>query len=292
MAESSRGSWKRRALVVLATLGAVAAVGVLGVWLWLRVPPTEATTAEAMARFTEVLHGDTEGRPAALSALAGAIDADPEDARAHLWFGLANLHGYLEHRELAYAVRATRAFEEATELDPDEPSNEGWRAFFAYQAAKRRGEDLREPTEALLDAAAADPSFTSFLAAVSLAERPLESGLPQRTLGPLEDAGDCGDGTTHSCRTAPLFPHGAEGYHATLGDLRIRLGDLEGGRASYRRALEMPAAASWPYREAFVAWTEGAEERARRFGDGGPDDDPEDVFFASGERACAACHER
>ena len=46
----------------------------------------------------------------------------------------------------------------------------------------------------LLAASAADPSFTSFLAAVSLADLPLDTGLPQRTLAPLEGAADCGDG--------------------------------------------------------------------------------------------------
>ena len=284
--------WPRRLGFALLALLLLGALGVGGFFWWLRVPPTDASTAEAVALFTEVMNGATEKRPEALSALAGALDRDPEDARAQLWFGLANLHGYLEHRELPYAIRATRAFEEAAALAPENPSAEGWRAFFAYQAAESREEDMAEPTRELLEAAAADPSFTSFLAAVSLADRPLESGLPQRTLAPLEAAGDCGDGTSWTCRTGELFPHGPEGYHATVGDLRVRLGDLEGGQESYARALEMPAAARWPYRDAFEAWVEAAPERARRFADDDPSNDPEDIFFAPGDRACATCHER
>ncbi len=245
-----------------------------------------------MARFGEVMNGATEKRPEALSALAGAIAREPRNGRVQLYFGLANLHGFLDHREMPYAIRASRAFARAVELLPDDPSAEGWRAFFEYQAAESREDDLREPTQALLAAAAADPSFTSFLAAVALAERPLESGLPQQTLAPLEAAGACADGTTYGCRTGPLFPHGAEGYHATLGDLRIRLGDLEGGQESYARALEMPAADSWPYREEFERWVEGAEARAAAFGDADPSNDPDAVFFAHGPRACATCHER
>lgn len=147
------------------------------------------------------------------------------------------------------------------------------------------------PRQALLDAAEADPSFTSFLAAVSLAELPLDSGLPQRTLAPLEAAADCGDGTSWSCRTSTLFPHGAEGYHATVGDLRVRLGDLQGGQQSYALALTMPAADRWPYREAFERWVRAAPDRAARFTDDDASNDPEDIFFASGERACASCHQ-
>ncbi len=284
--------WRRWLLRIAVTLVVLGAASALGLWLWLRVPATDASLDEAVGTFTEVMNGDWDRRPEALSKLAGAIDRNPESGRAHLWFGLANLHGFLEHRdELAYAIRASRAFEKAAELSPD-PSAEGWRAFFAYQAAESRGEDMDGPTQALLDAAAADPGFTSFLAAVSLADLPLSTGLPQRTLAPLEGAGDCGDGTTHTCRTAPLFPFGAQGYHATVGDLRVRLGDLEGGQESYRRALEMPNTERWPYREAFEAWAAGAEERSNAFMDDDPSNDPEDIFFATGDRACATCHER
>lgn len=275
---------------ILGTLLGLGAVGALGVWLWIRVPVIEATEAEAVAAFTEVMNGDWDKRPEAISMLAGAIDANPESGRAHLWFALANLHGFLEHRELPYAIRASRAFEKAAELS-DDPSAEGWRAFFEYQAAESREEDMSGPTEELLAAAEADPSFTSFLAAVTLADLPLDSGLPQRTLPPLEAAGDCGDGTTWTCRTGHLFPYGPQGYHATVGDLRIRLDDLEGGRESYAKALEMPNTESWPYREAFETWAAGAEDRASAFGDDDPSNDPEDIFFATGDRACATCHE-
>ncbi len=282
--------WRRWILGTLGVLVLLGAVGALGLWLWVRVPPTAASEAEAIAAFTEVMHGDWGQRPEALSMLAGAIDASPESGRAHLWFGLANLHGFLEHRELPYAIRASRAFERAAELS-DDPSAEGWRAFFEYQAAESRGEDMSGPTATLLAAAEADPGFTSFLAAVSLADQPLSSGLPQQTLPPLEAAGDCGDGTTHTCRMGPLFPYGPQGYHATVGDLRIRIGDLEGGRASYAKALEMPNTESWPYREAFEAWAAGAAERAAAFGDDDPSNDPDAIFFATGPRACATCHE-
>ncbi|MCA9532236.1 MAG: hypothetical protein KC593_01105 [Myxococcales bacterium] len=283
--------WARRIATGVAVVTLVGGLAALGLWLWVRVPPTDASPEEAMAVFAEVLNGATERRPSALSALAGALAREPQNGRVQLYFGLANLHGFLEHREMPYAIRASRAFARAAVLLPDDPSAEGWRAFFEYQAAESREEDLREPTRALLAAAAADPSFTSFLAAVALADRPLASGLPQQTLAPLEAAGACADGTTYGCRTGPLFPHGAEGYHATLGDLRVRLGDLEGGRQSYARALEMPAADSWPYRAQFERWVEGAEARAAAFADADTTNDP-DVFFAHGPRACAACHER
>jgi len=285
-----RPRWQRWLLGTLATLAGLGAGGALGLWLWIRVPATDASEAEAIAAFTEVMNGAWEKRPEAIAMLAGAIDREPESGRAHLWYGLANLHGFLEHRELPYAIRASRALEKAAELS-DDPSAEGWRAFFEYQAAESRDEDMSGPTETLLAAGEADPSFTSFLAAVSLADRPLESGLPQRTLPPLEAAGDCGDGTTYTCRMGHLFPYGPQGYHATVGDLRIRLGDLEGGRESYAKALEMPNTETWPYREAFADWAAGAEARASAFGDDDPSNDPEDIFFATGDRACATCHE-
>lgn len=285
-------SWKKRLALLAAVLFGVGGAAALGLLAWIRVAPTDASTEEGVALLTEVMNGATRKRAEALSALAGALERDPEDARAQLWFGLANLHGYLDEREMPYAIRASRAFEKAAELAPENPSAEGWRAFFEYQAAKSREEDLAGPTDALLAAADADPSFTSFLAAVSLAERSLESGLPQRTLPPLEAAEDCGDGTSWSCRTSSLFPHGAEGYHATVGDLRVRLGDLEGGQQSYRKALEMPAADRWPYRDAFESWVSAAPERAARLADDDASNDPDAIFFSSGARACASCHER
>lgn len=286
-----RPSWAKRLTILVTSLVVLGGFVAAGASWWIRVPPTDASTDEAVALFTEVMNGATSRRPEALSALAGALDRDSEDARAQLWFGLANLHGYLDHRELRYAIRAARAFDRASELAPENASAEGWRAFFAYQAAKSRDEEMTGPTQELLDAAEADPSFTSFLAAVSLAERSLESGLPQRTLGPLEAAEDCGDGTSWTCRMSPLFPHGAEGYHATVGDLRVRLGDLEGGQRSYALALEMPAADHWPYRDAFEEWVSTAPQRAARFADDDASNDPREIFFASGSRACASCHQ-
>ena len=174
-------------------------------------------------------------------------------------------------------------------LDPSNGSAEGWRAFFQYMAARRRERGLQAATEALFAAGRADPRFSSFLVAVAVADAPLSSGLPQRALGPLEAAGDCGDGTTYTCRVSTLHPHAPEGYHATLGDLKVRLGQVDAGRAEYRKALEMPTARTWPYRERFERWIESAEARAAQLTNDTPDDDPP-VFFAHGPLACAACH--
>jgi hypothetical protein len=182
------------------------------------------------------------------------------------------------------------AIERAVELDAADTGAEGWRAFFAYQAARSRGHDLGAARTALLDASADDPRFTPFLAAVSLARMPLSSGYPERVLEPLLAIEDCGDGTSHSCRNSPLNPHGAEGYHATVGDLKLRLGDVEGARRSYARALEMESAATWPYRDAFESWVQSAESRAAALAN--EDEDGPPIFFATGERACASCHER
>ncbi len=270
------------------TLGA----GVLALWWWLRVPAIDSNTDRAVELFSRVLNGEANLRPRALSALAGAIERDPQDARAHLWFGLANMHGYLEHRTLPYAIRATRAFDRAVQLDPANRSAEGWRAFFAYQAAVKQEDDLAEPTRALLAAGRADPGFTSFLVAVALAKQPRSTGYPGQALPPLRAAGDCGDGTTHRCRISSLFPHAAEGYHATLGDLLVRLGRVDEGQREYQKALAQETAHAWPYRKEFIRWVEQTERRAARLS---RDDAPKtnrDIFFASGPRACAACHEK
>ncbi|MFK7987764.1 MAG: hypothetical protein AB8I08_17235 [Sandaracinaceae bacterium] len=275
------------ALTALLLVGGGVAVGG---WAWLRVPIIDSSREEGVAAFSQVLNGQTGRQDEALSRLAGAIDRDPDDARAHLWFGLANLHGYIRNRELPYAIRASRALERAVELDPGNTTAEGWRAFFAYQAAEARGQDLDVARRALLDAAQQSPRFTPFLAAVALADLPLESGVPAALLPPLEALEDCGDGTSDSCRRTALFPHGAEGYHATVGDLRVRLGDLEGGQRAYAQALAFESARTWPHREAFEAWVESAPERSARLTNARSDDDPP-VFFASGDRACAMCHQ-
>ena len=282
--------WKRRVSIAAVLLVVVIGAAAVGLWWWLRVPAIEANAPTAMALFARVLNGEQDLEPRAIAALAGAVEAEPNNARARLWYALANMHALIRTRELPYAIRASRAFDRAVELDPSDTSAAGWRAFFAYQAAKSRGEDLSEPRDALLEASARDPRFTPFLAAITLARMPLSSGYPQRVLGPLEAIEDCGDGTSYTCRLSPLFPHGAEGFHTTLGDLRVRLGDVEGGRRSYARALTMPNAATWPYRAAFVQWSEGAERRAEQLTNDDPSDDPP-IFFATGPRACATCHE-
>lgn len=281
---------RRRWLTALAVVAILAGLA-LGAWWWLRIPPRDASLPEARAIATRVLNGETALRGRALSSLAGAVERDPDDPEAHLWLGLTSFHALVDTGELRYAIHTERHLERAAALDPGDGSTEGWRAFFAYQKARSRGEDLAAPRAALLEAGRRDPGFTSFLVAVALAPMPLESGYPQRVLPPLEAIEDCGDGTSHTCRTGPLFPHGAEGYHATVGDLHVRLGDVEAGRASYARALAVPSAPDWPYREAFLRWVDGAEERARRSTDDDPADDPP-VFFATDERACAACHRR
>ena len=277
-------------MIAAAVVAALVGIGALGLWWWLRVPTLDYDTPEAIALFARVLNGEHDQQDRAISALAGAIDAHPGDARAHLWFGLANMHAFIGNDELPYAIRATRALDRAVELDPSDTSAAGWRAFWRFQVADNRGDDLAGPRRELLDAAEGDPRFTPFLVAVAMADEPLDSGWPQRALPPLEAIEDCGDGTASSCRTGHLFPHGTEGFHATLGDLKVRLGDVEGGRAQYARARALPTYADWPYRDAFEAWTEGADERARRLTNDDPGDDPT-IFFASGDRACAACHE-
>ncbi|MEL6187317.1 MAG: hypothetical protein AAFU79_22050 [Myxococcota bacterium] len=282
---------QRWVLVGAAGVLIASSVVAAGGWWWLRVPPVDADWPTARSRFEKVLNGALDQEAQALSSLAGALRRQPDHARSHLWFGIANLHGFIRHRELPFAIRASRALSRAVELDGDDTSAAGWQAFFAYQAARSRERDLSEARAALLAAAERDPRFTPFLAAVALASLPLESGFPARVLAPLEAIEDCGDGTSHSCRTSPFYPHGAEGYHATLGDLRIRLGDLEGGRRAYARALEMKSAQTWPYREAFVAWTSEAEMRMALLTNADSSDDPP-VFFARGARACAACHEQ
>ncbi|MEM9072601.1 MAG: hypothetical protein AAGE52_29100 [Myxococcota bacterium] len=286
-----RRRWLRRGLWALGVIVGLSGCVVLAGWWWLRVPSLDVDFPTARERFTRVLNGEDALEAEALSSLAGAVEREPENATAHLWYGLANLHGFLRHRERPYAIRATIALERAVKLDPEDKSAEGWRAFFAYKAAESREQDLDEPRHALLAAADADPRFTPFLAAVSLAKLPLSSGHPARLLPPLEAIEDCGDGTSHRCRTSALFPHGAEGYHVTVGDLRLRLGDLSGARRAWQRALEMESAATWPYRDEFRAWADGAEDRHRRWTDGDGANDPT-VFFAHGERACAMCHRR
>jgi hypothetical protein len=283
--------WKRRLLLTLGTLVLVGLGGALGFVLWIRVPPIPSDTETAVALFSRVMNGEDALEAQALGSLAGAIDHAPSDGRAQLYFGLANLHGFLRGRELPYAIRASRAFDRAVELSPEDTSAAGWRAFWRYQAGRTRGQDLDLLRDELLLASERDPRFTPFLAAVALAPMPLSTGYPRRVLEPLARIGDCGDGTSYSCRTGPLFPHGAEGYHATLGDLLARLGDVEAGRAEYARALEMPSAGSWPYREAFEAWTEGVEERSRLLTNEEASDDPP-IFFMTGDRACAGCHRR
>ncbi|MFK8002290.1 MAG: hypothetical protein AB8H86_22025 [Polyangiales bacterium] len=283
--------WKKRVMrgtLAFLALGLVAALG--GYW-WLRVPVIPSSLPDARARFVQVMNGDSRLEEEAISMLAGAIDAQPDSAEAQLWFGLANLHAYLRLRQRPYAIRASMAFDNAVELDGEDTSAAGWRAFFNYQAARSRGLDLDVARDELMSASENDPRFTPFLAAVSLARMPLSSGYPERVLAPLLAIEDCGDGTSHTCRNSELNPHGAEGYHATVGDLKLRLGDLEGARISYARALTMESAATWPYRDAFESWVQSAESRAASFASGGAGAEVETpVFFASGERACASCH--
>lgn len=288
----SSAKWKRRAWRGLVSLFILSLLVMLGGYWWIHVPVVSSNFADARARFAEVMNGDLSSEDEAISMLAGAIEAEPENAQAQLWFGLANLHAYLRVRQRPYAIRASMAFERAVELDPADASAAGWRAFFGYQAARSRGHDLGAARAALLEASNDDPRFTPFLAAVSLARMPLSSGDPERVLAPLLAIEDCGDGTSYTCRNSSLNPHGAEGYHATVGDLKLRLGDLEGARRSYARALEMESAATWPYRDAFVSWVQSAESRAAALANQVDSEVEESIFFASGERACASCHRR
>ena len=293
MAGRKKSSGFGTAIKILAGTAIIVAVlaGVGGYMFWraLRVEPIDADTPTAIASFTQVLNGEDALQTRALQMLAGAIERQPDDARAWLWFGLANMYIFIQNDELPYAIRTSRSLSKAVALDPANKSAEGWRAFFQYMAARRRGQDPTLATEALFAAGRADPKFSSFLVAIAVASSPLSSGLPQRALGPLEAAGDCGDGTTYSCRAATLHPHAPEGYHATLGDLKVRLGDLKGGQAEYRKALAMQTASTWPYRSAFEQWVEEAPQRAARLTNEDPEDDPP-VFFAHGDRSCSACH--
>jgi hypothetical protein len=142
MTSSKRERRWRRLLAVAVVLVLVGLVAGLGFVLWIRVTPIDADTETAVALFTRVLHGEDALEAEALGSLAGAMERSPRDGRAALWFGLANMHGFLRARELPYAIRASRAFDRAVELSPEDTSAAGWRAFWRYQAGRTRGEDL------------------------------------------------------------------------------------------------------------------------------------------------------
>lgn len=279
----------RRILWGLGALSAAGTAAAIALVLWIRIPTVDATPEEALTLFGQVMNGRDDLADRAVSALAGAVEAEPEHAQAQLWLALSLLHRFLERRDLRDAIRASRAFERAVEVAPEDTSAAGWRAFWRYQAARNRGSGLDERREALFAASAQDPRFTPFLVAVSVARLPLESGQPQRALSALSQIEDCGDGTDWTCRRSSLFPYGVEGFHATLGDLHLRLGDLEEARLQYAKALATETSSTWPYREAFESWAASAEDRGRRLRNEDPEDDPP-IFFGTGARACAMCH--
>lgn len=248
----------------------------------------EALIAEGEALLWRALAGETSIRRQAIRTLERGLALSPDHPRGSLMYGMALLSAIAEDFDVTYLDRAEAAMLHAIEVNPDDPRIPGWLGTLRVASANVLGteQELTEAADYMIAAADEWPDFNNFSLAVAFIPLSHDTPYPQMALDRLLAIEDCGM-RTDVC-TNDNIPHNEEGSMMTFGDAYARLGHVEEARTYYGLALASPTASTWAYREQAQEILDGVEDRAARWTNDDPSDDP--TPFSAGPTSCVGCH--
>ncbi|MBL8741277.1 MAG: hypothetical protein JNK04_09290 [Myxococcales bacterium] len=252
-------------------------------------PAEPADVTAAIESCYRTLHGATAERAEALTLLASAAEAHPDNGRVHLFLGMCSLAALAEDGDLGALADIEPALERAIELLPDDHRIPGWLATVRVQTANVLGtpEEVDAAAAEMVEAADLYPEFNNVSLAIAFAALPIDTPYPELAVERLEAIVDCGE-TDEKCRDNEAAPHNVPGSLMLFGDVHARVGNLAEATAYYQRALAAESAPTWPERDVAQSFLDDVETRVATFSDADTTNDP--AFFLSGGRTCTACH--
>ena len=206
---------------------------------------------------------------------------------AHLWAAAEGLPSSPDSHQ--HAVLATHWLERAEALRPDDDRVPGWRLTAAWSVAKLEGrvEDAAAAIEGLLAQTEIDPCFNSVTLGIAAFDLPRESPSFQRALKAMNAGFDCGN--EQGGQDRPRWPHNVAGFLTALCDFRLKAGDVAGAETALVIAEARESHERWPHRQLVADRFASLKDRAARFANGDPNDDPA-FALQRGGALCTVCH--
>jgi hypothetical protein len=283
-------------------------------------PAQTELSQKAKHTFWAALHaGDYQQAPEAIRLLTAAYLENPRQpeitlllAHAHLWTIAERVRlPEIDPRITDHAILAERYFLEAHRLNREDHRILGWLGGIRLALGSIHADErlTREGYYLLHDAIRLYPEFNYFSAGYPLSSRPagdekfregvedmwqnlaLCAGEPLDRANPdyrKYMAQETTAGPKRVCWNSWIAPHNFEGFFLNMGDMLVKLGEVEPAKKIYAIAKLSKDYPSWRYKDLLDARIAQAEERAKLFQQPEPAQHPEIMFRSA--YACTACH--
>lgn len=260
-------------------------------------PASAASMPPHEAMFFEALNRHPDRREAALASLRDRVHDRPDDARAVLLLGVAHLWTAAENppgrgASVEHLVLAHHYLQRAASLDVADDRIPSWllSAEVSIAQAEGRAEDAAVALGKLLEHAQRDPCFHSVAYSISVWDGPRDRPELARAQLLLEAAAACKPDDP-SVRNMERWPHNVEGFLVGLSDVALKRGDRERALAALVAAEAWPGADAWPHRDQVRIRRHDFDDRAGRYADDDPSNDPPFIFERGGPVSCISCHQ-
>lgn len=262
-------------------------------------------------------HGEGEEATRLLEEANAEFPNDPETTlllgHVHLWrlAELARAPSPDPSQVPNLAANAARYFGEAMAVSPADARIFGWLGPLMMSNGQILGDPaMVEAGQAMIETGVERyPEFNSFVLALSLSNEPRESDEFARAIDAMWQNIDVCAGqpvnrdvpdfsglvdtvvagaADDACRDSPRAAHNFEGFFLFFGDLLTKAGSVELAQAAYATALQIPEASRWPYRDVLIERQAAVQDRAERWANDDPADDP--LLVSMESYSCSYCH--
>ncbi len=257
-------------------------------------PSRAAERSDANRVLLDAMQGKSGTREEAIRTLtAAAIAPDPSPrlvlhcGLAHLWAAVEGPVGAQSTHE--HAVLAEHWLTRAMALRPDDHRIGGWKASASMVIAsierdRAKAEAARTELERL---AVEDPCFHAITLAPALFDMPRASEGFAKLRTAMEASFECG--MRGEIGDGARWPHAVAGFLVAISDVRLKAGDLAGAETALVVAEARASTAAWPHRGLLDERIATLRQRAARYANDDPADDPP-FILGGGGAGCRICH--
>jgi hypothetical protein len=253
-----------------------------------------AETSDANRVLLDALQGKAGTREGAIERLTRAALAPDPSPRHVLHCGLAHLwaavEGPVDAREThEHAIIAEHWLARAAALRPEDHRIGGWKAsattvIAVMERDRAKAEAARVELERL---AVEDPCFHAITLAPASFDRPRTSPEFAKLRTAMDASFECG--VQGGIGDGARWPHAVAGFLVAISDVRLKAGDIAGAESALVIAEARESTASWPHRRVLEERIATLRERAARFSNDDPTDDPP-FILSGGGAGCRICH--
>lgn len=284
-----------------------------------------AAATKADAVFWQTFHaGEYENISRALQALTTAYLADPNDPITAAHIGWMHIWRLSERSRLDDipstitddAILARRYFQEATNLNPQEPRYLGFLAAttLAEGSIHKDEKEIRRGYYLMLDAIDAWPEFNLFTAGYGASRLPVDSKRFKQALDWQWQTVDlCAgkhvnratasyaqymsmettEGSKRVCWNSWIAPHNFEGFFLNMGDMLVKTGDWKLAQKVYANAKLSATYSQWKFRDVLETRISVAQTNVAIFNNPAVSKSKhQPKMMIDSTFACMACHQQ